>query len=235
MSGPLRAIAAAHEGAQERASEPVGTVRLTALPGYGEIRLFAVLEQLCASRILRSSAISSSPIDTSTSPPARWTWRCARIADPPDYMIARRLHSNRFTLVASPAYLERCGRPTCVSEVAEHAALALPRSAGAKPWPAMRSDGELLMIERRPVLISNPWLDDPRRSDRWRGHRLSSGLGRLGRAADGRLEEVVLGDAQVGRVGAGAMDMLMLYQPNKARLGKVRALVDFLEAELVEA
>ena len=45
-------------------------------------------------------------------------------ADPPDYMIARRLHSNRFTLVASPAYLERCGRPTCVSEVAEHAALA---------------------------------------------------------------------------------------------------------------
>ena len=76
VSGSLRAIAAANEGAQEDASEPVGTVRLTALPGYGEIRLFAVLE-LFQPSILRSSR--SSLIDTSTSPPARWTWRCARL------------------------------------------------------------------------------------------------------------------------------------------------------------
>ena len=234
VSGPLRAIAAANEGAQERASEPVGTVRLTALPGYGEIRLFAVLERFRAAypQIVCDLELTDRYLDLST---GEVDVALRATADPPDYMIARRLHSNRFTLVASPAYLERCGRPTCVSEVAEHAALAYRGPAGAKPWPAMRSDGELLMIERRPVLISNHGLMILDAAIAGEGIAYLPVWGVSDALADGRLEEIVLGDAQVGRVGAGAMDMLMLYQPNKARLGKVRALVDFLEAELVEA
>ena len=89
------------------------------------------------------------------------------------------------------------------------------------------------MIERRPVLISNHGLMI---LDAIAGEGIAylPVWGAPDALADGRLEEVVLG-TQVGRVGAGAMDMLMLSQPTKARLGKVRALVDFLEAELVEA
>ena len=89
VSGPLRTLAAADEMAQAQSREPTGTVRLTALPGYGDIRLFAVIERFreMYPRIVCDVELTDSYLDLSS---GEIDVALRATDDPPDYLVAKK-------------------------------------------------------------------------------------------------------------------------------------------------
>lgn len=233
VSAPLRALAAADDQVQAQSREPVGTVRITALPGYGESRLFAVLERFRAAypQIVCDVELTDRYLDLST---GDIDVALRATADPPPYLVARRLHAHRFVLVASPAYLAAHGRPTRIEAMATHAAIGYRGPGGVVPWIAVRATGERVVVPRRLVLVTNHgrlMLDATVAGE---GIAFLPIWGVADALAAGHLEEIVLDDAQALARGSAEMSLYLLYDPAKARLGKVRATVDFLLAALAE-
>lgn len=233
VSGPLRALAAADEIAEAHARDPSGTVRLTALPGYGEMRLFSVLDRFRAAypRIVCDVELTDRYLDLST---GDIDIAIRATADPPDYLVARRLHPHRFVLVAAPDYLAARGRPTTVAEVAEHAALAYRGPRSIRPWLAVRPSGEVVTVPRRLALITNHGRLMLQAALAGEGLALLPHWGVADALASGALEQVTLEDARPVTSTGPEMSLFLLYEPRKARLGKVRAMVDFLREALGE-
>lgn len=231
--GPLRALASADELVQAQSREPTGTVRLTAIAGYGEIRLFPVLQRFRAAypRIVCDVELTDRYLDLST---GDIDVALRATSDPPDYLVARRLHSHRFVLVAAPGYLARRGRPSSVADIEHHASLAYRGAASVLPWYAMHSDGQVLVVPRTPVLVTNYGVLILNACLAGEGLAFLPYWGVAEQLDSGELVEVTLGDARLVASNGPEMSLYMLYDPKKARLGKVRALVDFLSAELAE-
>lgn len=233
VTAPLRALAAADEMAGAQALEPAGTVRLTALPGYGEMRLFSVLERFRAAHplIVCDVELTDRYLDLST---GEIDIAIRATADPPEYLVARRLHPHRFVLVASPGYLAAHGRPTTAAEIADHAALAYRNPRGVVPWLAVRPAGAVAPVPRRLALITNHGrliLEAVLAGD---GLAFLPLWGVSDAIAEGALEEIVLEDTRLVASPGPEMSLFLLYDPRRARLGKVRALVDFLVEALGE-
>ncbi len=227
VAAPVRALAAADEMVEAQSREPAGTVRLTALPGYGELRLFAVLERFRAMypQIVCDVELTDRYLDLST---GDIDIALRATADPPDYLVARRLHPHRFVLVAAPGYLAQHGRPRTVAEVEEHAALGYRGPNGVYPWLAVRHTGEVVTVPRKVVLITNHGLLMLRAALAGEGLAFLPLWGVSKALAEGTLEQVTVEDARFVASTGSQMSILLLYHPKKARLGKVRAMVDFL-------
>ena len=234
VAGPLRALAAADELVEAQSREPTGTIRLTALPGYGEIRLFPVLQRFRATypRIVCDVELTDRYLDLST---GEIDVALRATSDPPDYLVARRLHSHRFVLVAAPGYLATNGRPRRLADIEEHASIAYRGTGGIIPWSATCSDGQVVPVPRTPVLVTNHGVLILSACLAGEGLAFLPHWGVAQELEAGTLEEVTLDDARLGARTAAEVSLFMLYDPRKARLGKVRALVDFLTAELAEA
>ena len=234
VSAPLRAIAVADELAHAHSREPAGTVRITALQGYGELRLFEVLERfrLTFPRILCDIELTDRYLDLST---GDIDVAIRATADPPDYLLARRLHEHRFILVASPQYLARYGRPKRLEDIVEHASLGYRGAANIIPLMAIRDGGNLVMVPRTLKLVANNGMLILNASIAGEGLAFLPRWGVLESLEKGLLEEVTLEDARLVLSPGPEMSMMLLYSPQKARLGKVRVLVDFLMEELGEA
>jgi DNA-binding transcriptional LysR family regulator len=156
-------------------------------------------------------------------------------SNPPDYLVARRLHSHRFVLVAAPDYLDKHGRPRTLNDMEDHAALCYRGAQGVAPWLCLRDGGEAVPVPRRPVLVTNNGLLLLQAALEGEGMALLPDWGVVQGLSEGKLEEVSLEDGRVA-VGTGPeMSLYLLYDPQKARLGKVRALVDFLVEELSQS
>ena len=227
VSAPLRALAAADELVESQSSEPTGTLRITAMDGYGELRLFEVLERfreaypqvVCDLELSdRNLDLSSGEIDVAI----------RATADPPDYLVAKRLHDNRFVLVASPAYLDRAGRPKRVEDIEGHAALAYRGPGEVKPWFLQKHSGEVITVKRRPRFVTNHGMLLLRAALAGDGLAFLPRWGVINDLERGALEEVLVEDGRFTISPGLEMSMYLLYEPRKARLGKVRALVDFL-------
>jgi DNA-binding transcriptional LysR family regulator len=82
---------------------------------------------------------------------------CAlRIANLPDSSLtARRVRDIRRFMVASPAYLEKHGRPTHPRELAHHACLGYTHLPTAKTWHFIHRDGEEIVIAPSGPLRAN--------------------------------------------------------------------------------
>ncbi len=234
VSAPMRALTNANDTAAAHSREPTGTVRLTALPGYGELRLFPVLDMFRAAypRIVCDVEFTDRYLDLST---GDIDLALRATADPPDYLVARRLHPHRFVLVASPDYLTRHGRPETVSDMARHAALAYRGPTNVYPWIAARPTGEVVTVPRQVVLITNHGLQLRRAALRGEGLAFLPRWGISEELAEGSLEQIELDDARLVASTGAEMSLFLLYDPAKARLGKVRAMVDFLMEALGDA
>ena len=234
VAGPLRALAAADELAEAQSREPTGTIRLTALPGYGEMRLFPILQRFRATypRIVCDVELTDRYLDLST---GEIDVALRATSDPPDYLVARRLHSHRFVLVAAPGYLAKNGHPQRLVDIEEHAAIAYRGTGGVIPWLAMRPDGQVVPVPRTPVLVTTHGVLILNACLAGEGLAFLPLWGVAQALEAGTLKEVVLEDARLVASREAEMSIYMLYDPRKARLGKVRALVDFLTAELAEA
>lgn len=233
VTGPLRALAAADALVDARSREAAGTLRITALPGYGEVRLFSVLQRFRAAypHILCDVELTDRFLDMST---GDVDIAIRATAEPPEYLVARRLHAHRFVLVASPAYLAEHGRPRALAELAWHAAIAYRGPGGIFPWQAVRPDGEVVTVRRRVALVTNHprlMLQATLAGD---GLAFAPQWGVLEALADGALEEVALSDARLVSTTGPERSLFLLYHPKKARLGRVRAMVDFMLEALGE-
>ena len=231
VSEPLRALGAADEFVAAQAKDPVGTLRITALTSYGEIRLCALLEQFRKAypRIICDVELTDRYLDLST---GEIDIAIRATAEPPDYLVAKPLHSHRFVLVASPSYIQEHGRPVTLADVGDHAALGYRGPMGAYPWQAVSANGEFVTVSRRLALITNHGSMMLKAAIAGEGLAFLPLWGIESALAQGTLEEIHLQDAHfVKSVGADAK-MYLLYHPSKARLGKVRAMVDFLTQTL---
>jgi DNA-binding transcriptional LysR family regulator len=233
VAAPLRALAAADALVDAHSREASGTLRLTALPGYGESRLFSVLERFRAAhpRIVCDVELTDRYLDLST---GDIDIALRATADPPDYLVARRLHAHRFVLVASPEYLSENGRPETVAEVEEHAAIGIRGPGGVSSWLAARPNGDVVTVPRRLVLVTNHARLMLRATLAGEGLAFLPLWGVSDALDDGTLAEVILEDARMVVTSGPEMSLFLLYHPKKARLGKVRAMVDFMTEALGE-
>ena len=234
VGGPLRALASADEMANAQSREPMGTVRVTALQGYGELRLFSVLERfreqypniVCDVELTdRYLDLSSGEIDIAI----------RATADPPDYLVAKRLHANDWILVASPDYISRNGKPKKFSDIKEHAALAFRGPRGIMPWLAIQPSGEVITIERDVRFITNYGIQILNAAMAGEGLAFLPTWGVSDPIAEGKLEEITLENSRMDFSTSRAKSMYLLYDPSRARLGKIRATVDFLREALSES
>lgn len=233
VAAPLRALAAADEMVEAHSKEPSGRIRLTALPAYGDLRLFAVLDRFRATypQILCDLELTYRLLDLST---GEIDVAIRATADPPDYLVARRLHSHRFFLVGTPGYFNTHGRPHTVRDLKRHAALAFRGPTGVLPWLATRPNGHVETVSRDPVLVTNHGMMLRNATLSGEGLCFLPGWAIEDELADGRLEVVTLDDAALSCVNGPESSVYLLYDPKRARLGRVRALVDFLVEALGE-
>ena len=231
--GPLRALAAADALVDTRSREAAGTLRVTALLGYGEVRLFPILERFRSMhpRIICDLDLTDKALDLST---GDIDIALRATADPPDYLVARRLHAHRFSLVASPDYLAKHGRPRTVEDIEKHAAIAYRGPMGVTQWTAVLPNGELISIPRTPVLVTNHEQLMLQTVLAGGGIGFFPLWGISDELWDGRLVEIPLEDAKPTHMPGPERSIFLLYHPQKARLGQVRAMVNFLMQELAE-
>ena len=234
VTGPLRDLSVADELANAHSREPAGVLRITALAGYGEMRLFSVLEEVRQKfpRIICDVELTDRYLDLST---GDIDIAVRATADPPDYLLARRLHSNRFVLVASPTYLAQHGRPKTLADIVSHTSLSYRGPAGVKPWMAIRSDGSVIQVSRTLGLITNHGLLMLNAAIAGEGLAFLPEWGVSDALESGTLEAITLSDGRLVLSAGPEMSMYLLYSPQKARLGKVRAVVDHLTHALRES
>jgi len=98
---------------------PKGLLRVNATLGFGRSHVAPLI-----SRFVQGHPEVQVQLQLSVNPPALTEDVfdvCIRFGEPPDSrVIARRLAANRRVLVASPAYLKRCGQPRSPQDLAAH-------------------------------------------------------------------------------------------------------------------
>ena len=227
VAEPMRALEAAEHHVKTQSREPEGVLRLTALPGYGELRLFAALDAFRESfpKVICDVTLTDRYLDLST---GEVDVAIRATATPPDFLVARRLHAHRYVLVAAPSYLDRCGRPQKLAELADHPALGYRSPSGVVPWLARLDSGDVVTVPRRLTYITNQGLQLLQLALRGEGLAFLPLWGVADELAAGRLEEISVEDAGFVKSTGPQMSLFLLYDPLKGRLGKIRAAVDFL-------
>ncbi|MBT6433141.1 MAG: LysR family transcriptional regulator [Deltaproteobacteria bacterium] len=231
VAGPLRALAAADDMAKAQSQEPAGIVRITALPGYGEIRLFPALDRLRAEypHIVCDLEFTNGYLDLSS---GEIDIAIRSTAQPPDYLVAKRLHDNRWILVASPEYIAKNGQPKTYSDIENHPALAYRGPRGVTSWLAILHSGEVVTTPRNLRLITNDGMQIIKVTEAGEGIAFLPHWGVSQSIAEGKLQEITLDDARISLSTGPEPSIFLLYDPSRARLGKIRATVNFLREAL---
>jgi DNA-binding transcriptional LysR family regulator len=135
---------------------------------------------------------------------------------------ARPLGQSRVKLAASPAYLERAGRPTTPQDLLKHDLLSLGDTPLVK-WQLKNKSGAIVDVVAKPILISNESATIIRQVTSGAGIGLISNQLMLPRLAQGVLEIVLPDWSRASDVRISAVF------PKRATLDrKVRAFVDFV-------
>ncbi|MFG1300873.1 LysR substrate-binding domain-containing protein [Xanthobacter sp. V3C-3] len=128
------------EAASARA-EPVGTLRLTASVAFGEACLMPLVPEMRARfpRLRLELRLTDATLDLT----AERIDIALRLApEPRAELIGVKLFATRYRVVASPAYLERSGRPATPGEVAGHPSIVFALPDFRSRW-LFRRDGRL--------------------------------------------------------------------------------------------
>lgn len=145
---------AAEEAAREDMAELAGIVRLGAPMSFGLKRVAPVLAEFMALHpgIVIDLHLSDARIDIVE----QGLDATLRIATMPDSSLrARRLCDVQGYFIASPAYLDRRGRPTHPSDLSEHDCLLYTNVANPETWRFSRAGGETVSVQPHPRMMSN--------------------------------------------------------------------------------
>jgi DNA-binding transcriptional LysR family regulator len=210
----LEALEEAEEHLATGRDEPTGTLRVTAPVSFGRRHVAPVLASL-VERCPRLDAVLS--LDDRLADVSGGTFdvavRIGGLGDTTATML--KLADNRRVLAASPAYLDRCGRPQTPDGLAGHAFLRY--GDGIAPWSLTNADGATATIAARPRLRVNN--GDALHDWCVAGHgiMMKSVVDVAADLADGRLEHV-LPDWSGDDIPIVALFASRHHQPRKLRV-----------------
>jgi DNA-binding transcriptional LysR family regulator len=213
----------------QSSATPSGTLRISAMPGYGSLLLMPALQDFnerypdIVLDVHLSDALADlgrDQIDIAI--------RGGRA--PQDRVVARKLDPNRFMLAASPQYLARMGTPRVLADLQEHRALMYRGPNAVIKWQGLDEDG-WHEIPVAPAFISNDGSALIAMACRHRGLVLLSEWGLKGALDRGELVPVSL-DRPVSVGRGGEAGIYLLYLQTRYQIPKVRAAVEFLVERL---
>lgn len=226
VSPAVRGIDLADDLVGEQSNDPSGLLRITAMPGYGEIMVLPALEELrCLyPEIVFDVDFTDQVIDLASN---AMDIAIRASSTLPDYVVARRLTDHRFVLVASHDYLAKNGTPKTVADLELHKGLMYRGPSGVLKWRAQQ-DGLWKDANVRPTYISNhgPTLVKAARD----GHGLAflPRWGLVEHIESGELIELSFEGEQLTINGVDNAAVYLLYHPPKFRIKKIRVVVDHL-------
>jgi len=210
-------------------SVPSGTLRISAMPSYGQLLLMPALQDFCERYpdIVLDVHLSDALVELGRDQ-IDIAIRGGR--QPQDRVVARKLDPNRFILAASPQYLAQMGTPLTLDDLAGHRALMYRGPNAVIKWQGLDEDGwrELPVT---PAFISNDGASLIAMACRHRGLVLLSEWGLKSYLRSGELVQVTLDQpVSVGR--GGESGIYLLYLQTRHRIPKVRVAVEFLVERL---
>jgi DNA-binding transcriptional LysR family regulator len=136
-------------------------------------------------------------------------------------LVARRLASARWVLVASPAYLAKRGRPRTLADLRAHSCVAYLSSTGTLPWRLRGSSGEVTFSPQGRLQAG---------AGNVLTHAAVAGLGIVQTFEYHVADELARGDLEVvlEKLEPEPRIVHALFARQKAKLPKVRVFVDFL-------
>lgn len=233
------ALTEADDIVSHHSSAPEGLLRITAMPGYGAAKLMPALDKFQAlyPAITLDVELTDQVFDLARS---GIDIALRATATPPERAVAKPLDSNRFILMASPAYLAANGSPKCLADLATHKALVYRGPGGILQWQA-RSNGPNseesssagwrdLKIEA--TMISNHGQALLQAAEQGRGLMLLPEWAVEAPLKQGSLVKVELEDGTVSSTRVEDPRIYLMYFKPKYHVQKVKVAVDFLMAEL---
>ena len=213
-------------------SAPSGTLRISAMPSYGQLLLMPALQDFCERYpdIVLDVHLSDALVELGRDQ-IDIAIRGGR--QPQDRVVARKLDPNRFILAASPQYLAQMGTPRTLDDLTGHRALMYRGPNAVIKWQGLDEDGwrELPVT---PAFISNDGASLIAMACRHRGLVLLSEWGLKSYLRSGELVQVTLDQpVSVGR--GGESGIYLLYLQTRHRIPKVRVAVEFLVERLGDA
>jgi DNA-binding transcriptional LysR family regulator len=219
----------AEELVGQRSRTPSGTLRISAMPSYGQLLLMPALQDFSERYpdIVLDVHLSDTLVDLGRDQ-VDIAIRGGR--QPQDRVVARKLDPNRFILAASPQYLARRGTPRTLDELEDHRGLMYRGPNTVIKWQGLDDDGwrELAIV---PAFISNDGASLIAMACHHRGVVLLSEWGLKDCLRRGELVEITI-DRPVSVGRGGEAGIYMLYLQTRYRIPKVRVAVEFLMARL---
>ena len=234
------ALADAEDTVGHLSDAPSGTLRITAMPGYGASKLIPALEKF--QRLYPDIVLDVELTDqVSDLVRSRIDIALRGTANPPERAVARPLVSNQFILMASPQYLAHRGTPTTVRDIEKHDALLYRAPVGVLRWHGRSGvpDTDSLSeqdgwreLSVQPVMISNHGQSLAQAAADGRGLVLLPKWAVEDAKAKNGLVQINLSDGIVSSTRAASPCIYLVYYKPKYRVQKVKLMVDFLMREL---
>ncbi|HKX45058.1 MAG TPA: LysR family transcriptional regulator [Burkholderiaceae bacterium] len=213
----------------QRSSTPSGTLRISAMPSYGQLLLMPALQDFCDRypHIVLDVHLSDTLVDLGRDQ-IDIAIRGGR--QPQDRVVARKLDPNRFILAASPQYLAQRGTPRSLDDLPGHSALMYRGPNTLIKWQGLDEDG-WREVPVAPAFISNDGASLITMACKGRGLVLLSEWGLRDYLRRGELVRVTLEQpVSVGR--GGESGIYLLYLQTRYQIPKVRVAVEFLMQRL---
>lgn len=222
----LESVAAAEMAVGNLGDEPRGLLRVSATITFGRVAV-APLLPLLAERYphLACELILTDQLVDLAEEQIDLALRMTRT--PPDDAVVRRLVTLERVICASPGYLARWGTPQTVADLAAHQTLSFVLADGNR-WHLAAPDGQEHVLPATSRVRTNN--ADALLELALAGHGLAILPTYLvhGHLAQGRLRRVLPGHRPHTRFGD---QVYACYTPSRARVPKVRVLVEALQAQ----
>jgi DNA-binding transcriptional LysR family regulator len=219
----------AEELVGQRSSTPSGTLRISTMPGYGQLLLMPALQDFCERYpdIVLDVHLSDALVDLGRDQ-IDIAIRGGR--QPQDRVVIRKLDPNRFVLAASPDYLAKMGTPRTLDDLQGHRALMYRGPNTVIKWEGLDDEG-WREIPITPAFISNDGASLIAMACKHRGLVLLSEWGLKGCLRRGELVQVTL-DQPVSVSRGEEAGIYLLYLQTRYQIPKVRVAVEFLVERL---
>lgn len=220
----------ADELVSQRSKTVSGTLRISAMSGYGPLLMPALLDFCdCYPDITLDVHLTDAVVDLGRDQ-IDIAIRGGR--QPQERVVARKLDPNHFILAASPQYLAQMGTPRTLDDLCEHHALMYRGPNAVIKWQGLDDDG-WNEIPVTPAFISNDGASLIAMACRHRGLVLLPEWSLKDNLRRGELVQVTLEQpVSVARGGDGGI--YLLYLQPRYQIPKVRVVVEFLVGRLGE-
>lgn len=216
----------------QRSKVPSGVVKITAMPSYGTSRLMPALEGVRKNfpDIILDVELTDQVTDVSR---GHVDIAIRASANLPDRVVARKLSSHDFILIASPDYLEKYGQPENSSELLKHQTLLYRGPSKILYWQ-LDKEGVWSELVTKPALISNDGGAIMQSALAGQGLALLPGWGVRDYIDSGALVEIELTNERVSVSRATESGIFLLYHKPRYTVLKIKAVVDYLVTQLSE-